>query len=218
MRSTHTLTLAAVALLASSSPGRAGAAQPAAVEIDRESLPVAVTDIEGVQQRVFRDGRVYIAGQPSEAAFERFKALGVTAVVNLRTQREMDNRQAVPFDEAALLARLGLEYVHVPLGGDEDPWTPAAVERFAEVLEKHRGPVLLHCTVAWRASYLWAAYLIRDGGLDLDAALARGRAIGIGRDPLAELTGRSLKVVWADTPAAVEPTPAPTAVPAAVGP
>jgi uncharacterized protein (TIGR01244 family) len=150
---------------------------------------------------------VFIAGQPNEQALERFKALGVTVVVNLRTQREMDNRQAVPFDEVAALAKLGLGYVHIPLGGDDNPWTPAAVERFAQALDKHRGPVLLHCTVAWRASYMWAAYLIRYGGLDLDAALSRGRAIGIGRDPLEELTGRPLKVEWADA----VPAPAPPA-------
>jgi uncharacterized protein (TIGR01244 family) len=176
-----------------------GTAAPV-VEIDRAALPVAVTDVEGVERRVFRDGRVFIAGQPSEAALKRFKELGVTAVVNLRTPKEMDDRATVPFDEAAAVAALGLEYVHVPLGGTDYPYTPAAVESFARTLEKHRGPVLLHCTVGWRASYMWTAYLIRFGGLDLDAALARGRAIGIGRDPLEELLGRPVKLVWSDAP------------------
>ena len=168
--------------------------------IDRIALPFAVTDIEGVERRVFRDGRVFIAGQPSEAALKRFKELGVTAVVCLRTPKETDDRATVPFDEAAAVSALGLEYVHIPLGGTDYPYTPAAVERFAQVVAKHRGPVLLHCTVAWRASYLWTAYLIRYGGLDLDAALVRGRAIAIGRDPLEELLGRPVKLVWSDTP------------------
>ncbi len=185
--------------------GDAQQALPSAVEvaIDRAGLPVAITDIEGVERRVFRDGRVFVAGQPSEAALKRFKELGVTAVVCLRTPKEMDDRATVPFDEAAAVSALGLEYVHIPLGGTDYPYTPAAVDRFAQVLAKHHGPVLLHCTVAWRASYLWTAYLIRYGGLDLDAALARGRAIAIGRDPLEELLGRPVKLVWSDTP----PTP-----------
>jgi len=207
------LSVSCALALGATAVAQQGSAPAALVEIDRAALPVAVTDIVGVQQRLFRDGRVFIGGQPSEAAFERFKALGVTVVVNLRTQREMDNRQTVPFDEAAALAKLGLEYVHIPLGGDDNPWTPAAVERFALALEQHRGPVLLHCAVAWRASYLWAAYLIRYGGLDLDAALARGRAIGIGRDPLEGLIGRPLKMEWADAPAAVSPVPAVAAKP-----
>jgi uncharacterized protein (TIGR01244 family) len=202
------VTVSGAVVLAASAFAQQGAASAPVVDIDRSGLPVEVKDIEGVQQRLFRDGRVFIAGQPSEQAFERFKALGVTVVVNLRTQREMDNRQAVPFDEPALLAKLGLEYVHIPLGGDDNPWTPAAVERFAQVLDRHRGPVLLHCTVAWRASYMWAAYLIRYAGLDLGAAMARGRAIGIGRDPLEELTGRQLRVEWADAAPAAAPPPA----------
>jgi uncharacterized protein (TIGR01244 family) len=208
MKRSRVVTVSGAIALAASALAQQGAAPAPVVEIDRATLPVEVKDIEGVQQRLFRDGRVFIAGQPSEQAFERFKALGVTVVVNLRTQREMDNRQAVPFDEPATLAKLGLEYLHIPLGGDDNPWTPAAVERFAQALEKHRGPVLLHCTVAWRASYLWAAYLIRYGGLDLDAAMARGRAIGIGRDPLEGLTGRQLKVEWADATPAAAPSSA----------
>jgi uncharacterized protein (TIGR01244 family) len=208
MSTSGVVAAAGALVVAVSAIAQQGAVPAPVLEIDRAGLPVEVKDIQGVQQRLFRDGRVFIGGQPSEQALERFKALGVTVVVNLRTQREMDNRQAVPFDEAAALAKLGLEYVHIPLGGDDNPWTPAAVERFAQALEKHRGPVLLHCTVAWRASYLWAAYLIRYGGLDLDEAMARGRAIGIGRDPLEGLTGRPLKVEWAD--AAPPPAPAAT--------
>lgn len=207
MRVSRVIGCCGSSLLAVAAVAQQGSSPAPAVEIDRKALPVEVKDVDGVQQRLFRDGRVYLAGQPSEQAFERFKALGVTVVVNLRTQREMDNRQAVPFDEVAALAKLGLEYVHIPLGGDDNPWTPAAVERFAQVLDKHRGPVLLHCTVAWRASYMWAAYLIRYGGLDLDAAMVRGRAVGIGRDPLEGLTGRPLKVEWADA----APAPAPPA-------
>jgi uncharacterized protein (TIGR01244 family) len=198
--------LAGVAVaLAHSSAAQQPAAQPAPAGIDRAGLPVAVTDVEGVEQRIFRDGRVYIAGQPSEAALERLKELGVTAVVSLRTPAEMNDRKVVPFDEAEAVNTLGMEYVHIPLGGKDFPYTPEAVEKFAKVMDAHPGPVLLHCTVAWRASYMWTAYLIRFGGLDLDAALARGRAIAIGHDPLEQLTGRKLKLVWDDAATPSEP-------------
>ncbi|MBI4915293.1 MAG: protein tyrosine phosphatase family protein [Acidobacteria bacterium] len=181
---------------------------PTAV-IDRASLPVKLTDLEGFERTICRDGRVFIAGQPTEAALERLKGLGVTAVVNLRTPKEMADRAQVPYDEAAAAARLGLEYVHIPLGGADFPYTPEAVDRFAAVLVAHPGPVLLHCTVAWRASYMWAAYLIRHGGLDLDAALARGRAIGISQDPLEGLLGRPIRLTLGDAPAAAVAPPAP---------
>lgn len=168
------------------------------VEIDRGTLPVELKEPEGFQVRLFRDGRVYIGGQPSEEALAKMKALGVTAIVNLRTQREMDNREYVPYDEKAKAAELGLEYVHLPIGGDDQPWRPEVVDGLADVLRRHPGPILLHCTVAWRASYVWTAFLIRELGLPLDEALARGEAIALDESPLGDLLGRKVKLVFAD--------------------
>jgi len=169
------------------------------IGIDRGALPVSIDAVDGVRP-LFRDGRVYIAGQPSREALAQLHGLGVTAVVNLRTPAEMEDRQRVPYDEAAAVAELGMEYVRIPLGGDEHPYAPPAVDRLAKVLAEHRGPVLLHCTVGWRASYLWVAYLIREQGLALPDALARGEAIAISPDPLEGLLGRPLAVVYEGEP------------------
>jgi uncharacterized protein (TIGR01244 family) len=170
------------------------------VTIDQSRLPQLVTDVEGVQRGLFRDGRVLIGGQPSERALERLKTLGVATVINLRTPAEMGSWEQVPFDEAAEAAHLGMEYVQIPMGGSEYPYSPQTVERLEQVLEHRDGPVLLHCRTGGRASYLWTAYLIRYGGLDLNAAFARGRAIAIGPDPLEQLLGRPLKLEWAGPP------------------
>ena len=169
------------------------------IGIDRGALPVSIDAVDGVRP-LFRDGRVYIAGQPSREALAQLHGLGVTAVVNLRTPAEMEDRQRVPYDEAAAVAELGMEYVRIPLGGDEHPYAPPAVDRLAKVLAEHRGPVLLHCTFGWRASYLWVAYLIREQGFALPDALARGEAIAISPDPLEGLLGRPLAVVYEGEP------------------
>ena len=74
-----------------------------------------------------------------------------------------------------------MTYVYLPVRGDSTmPYTPATVARFAEVLKSANGKVALHCTVAWRASHLWAAYLIKDRGVDIPTALANARAINLG--------------------------------------
>ncbi len=125
-------------------------------------------------------GPLYIAGQPTEAALREMAAKGVKTVINLRTQQEMDNRRAVPFDEAALLKELGLTYVHIPLGGPDTPYTPEAVERFATAFEAADSKVLLHCTVAWRASHMWAAYLVKHKGYTLEEARRHGEAMNLG--------------------------------------
>jgi uncharacterized protein (TIGR01244 family) len=168
------------------------------VEIDPDALPHEVSGFAGEIRGLWRDGRVYIGGQPDEAAFSRFSELGVKAVVNLRTTVEVNDRERVPFDEAAVVEALGMEYIHIPLGGDEHPYTPQAVTSFAEVLKRHDGPILLHCTVAWRASHLWSAYLVLEQGFSLDDAIRRGEAIAIGQPPVEGLLGRPLKLVFAD--------------------
>ena len=159
-----------------------------------EPLPETL-DVEGFQAVLAMAGDVYIAGQPSREAIDWLEAQGVTTVVNLRTQPEMANRERVPFDEAAVLDSIGLEYVHIPLGGDENPYTPDAVDRFAEAVDAAEGKVLLHCTVGWRASHMWAAYLVRYRGMDLNEAIAHGRAINLGTTPVEELLGADIEYV-----------------------
>ncbi len=210
----HRLVLLLPLLLAIAvAPGRAGDAPAvAALGIDLAGLPKEVAGIEGVERRLFQDGRVYIAGQPSESALRRFRELGVLLNVNLRTAEELANKEEVPYEEAALARELGMEFVHLPIGGKELPWRPEVLDRLHEALARHPGPVLLHCTVAWRASYVWAAYLVKYGGLTMEQAMARGRAIGIGEDPIAGLLGRPTQLVLVDPPPV-----APPATPAAPG-
>jgi uncharacterized protein (TIGR01244 family) len=161
----------------------------------------AVVDVEGVEgvERVLRrDGRVLIGGQPSAEALAALEARGVTAVVNARTPDEMEDHERVPYDEGQTVRELGMEYVHIPLGGADHPYTPEAVERLAEVLDRHPGPVFLHCGVAGRAAWLWTAYLVRFGGLDVEEAMEHGRAVALRPSPLEGLLGRPIRLAYGD--------------------
>ena len=160
----------------------------------REALPDTVADWSGFSARLWRDGRVFIGGQPDSTALAGAKARGVTCVVNLRTPAEMDDRKRVPFDEAALVAALGLEYVFLPMGDARNPYTTAAVDSLAAALARHDGPVLLHCTVGWRASHAWVAYLVRHQGWSFAEALARGEHIAIPESPFSDLLGRDCRL------------------------
>lgn len=140
---------------------------------------------------------LFIGGQPTEKALRELKARGVTTVVNLRMPEEMAR---VSFDEAALLKELGITYVHIPLNGrDETAYAPTALDRFASVMSSAKGKVLLHCTVAWRASHMWGAYLIRERQVPVTEALTQVRSINLRDDrpfgtqqPIEGLLGRTL--------------------------
>lgn len=164
--------------------------------------PIAFpTQIESSEhQGILSDvGTLQISGQPSAEALKTFADAGGTTVISLRTQAEMDNREAVPFDEAALLEELDITYVHIPLGGADTPYTPEAVAQFAEAVESADGEVLLHCTVAWRASHMWAAYLVEHKGYTVEEAIRHADAINLngytqpGKQPIELFLGLTKK-------------------------
>ncbi|HEY7750990.1 MAG TPA: hypothetical protein VH917_01770, partial [Ignavibacteriaceae bacterium] len=66
-------------------------------------------------------------------------------------------------------------------------------QKFADVVDNAEGKVLLHCTVARRASNMWAAYLIQFKGLTPDEAIRHAKAINYGDSPLEGLLGKKLK-------------------------
>src|SRR5258705_278728 len=141
--------------------------------------PVILDSTGLFQARFAKVGEdIFVAGQPTERALQEMRDQGVTTVVNLRTPEEMKNN--VDFDEQAVVARLGMRYVYLPVRGNaEYPYSPETVTKFAEAVRTANGKVLLHCTVAWRASHLWAAYLIKERGIPVDSALANARAINL---------------------------------------
>jgi uncharacterized protein (TIGR01244 family) len=120
---------------------------------------------------------MFIAGQPTEKALRELRAKGVTTLVNLRMPEEMAR---VGFDEAALAKELGIRYVYIPMRGSGDnPYGPKELDTFAAAMASADGKVLLHCTIAWRASHLWAAYLIRDRKVPVATALSQARMINL---------------------------------------
>ena len=106
----------------------------------------------------------------------------------------MNNRKIVPFDEAAYIDSLGMKYVHIPLGGKENLYTPEALIKFNKAIEQANGKVLLHCTVAWRASHLWTAYLVKYKGVDVDKAIEFGKEINLGTLPLEKFLNKKISL------------------------
>ena len=141
--------------------------------------PVSLDTHGQFQDKFARVGEdVFISGQPTEQGLRELQKQGVTTVVNLRSPEEMKAR--VPFDEPAVVKSLGMTYVYIPMRGNaEFPYSPEGLKTFAAAMHDATGKVLLHCTVAWRASHMWAAYLIQYRGVPVETALAEARSINL---------------------------------------
>src|SRR5687767_339924 len=183
------MTAAVVATLILSSTS---AAQKLVGRDSIHSLPTpALLDSAGLFQAVYASvgDDLFIAGQPTERALREMKRLGVTTIINLRMPQEMER---IGFDEPKLIAELGMKYVYIPMrGGDgEQSYSPQTLSKFAEAMKAADGKVLLHCTIAWRASHIWAAYLIQEHGVADADALAHARAINLMDDHRMDASGR----------------------------
>jgi len=156
------------------------------------SLPTpALLDSAGLFQAVYASvgDDLFIAGQPTERALREMKKLGVTTIINLRMPQEMER---IGFDEPKLIAELGMKYVYISMrGGDgEQSYSPQTLRKFADAMKAADGKVLLHCTIAWRATHIWAAYLIQEHGVADADALAHARAINLMDDHRMDASGR----------------------------
>ena len=150
--------------------------------------PVLLETSGMFQERYAKVGDdMFIAGQPTERALREMKAQGVTTIVNLRTPPEMAR---IGFDEEKLIAELGMKYVYLPVRGDAQfPYSTETLKKFTDVMRTADGKVLLHCTIAWRASHLWLAYLLQ-GGVPAADALTHARAINLMDDHRMDSSGR----------------------------
>jgi uncharacterized protein (TIGR01244 family) len=155
---------------------------------------VATTPPRSALDRAVRRGNVLVGGQPSAADLAQLKPRGIARVINLRTPEEMNDRAVVDFDEAALLAGAGIEYVQIPIGGNAHPFRPEALEAYARALESAPGEVFLHCASGNRASTLHAAWEVKYRGKDPDTAMRELQPHGNWPLPIERLTGIELKV------------------------
>ena len=164
--------------------------------LDRATMgdPYELEDVDGVS-RCYIDGVFCVASQPSAEALRGFAEDGVTVVINLRMESEMER---VDFDEAAVCAEAGMDYVYIPMGGRDRVYPPEAVDTFAEALERHDGKALIHCASGGRATHLYMAYLIKHRGYDLQEALAVGSGLTYRPMPLSLLLDREIGYHWAE--------------------
>ncbi len=150
---------------------------PATPQVETKAPP-KVAKLEpytcGTVQRLHTLDGIFAGSQPAADDLRHAKENGIRTILNLRPKSEDPG-----FDEAALVAELGLEYELIPFAAPAE-LTDEVFERARAVLrDTSRRPVFLHCHSGNRVGAIWAAYRALDGGLSWDAALEEAKQVGL---------------------------------------
>ena len=105
------------------------------------------------------------AGQPTPEQFADVKAAGYQVVVNLAMP---DSTNALP-NEGGLVARQGMDYVHIPVVWDAP--TLDDLERFFAILDAYQGRrIFVHCALNMRVSAFVFLYRVLRQGVSPEVA------------------------------------------------
>ncbi len=116
-------------------------------------------------------------GQPRVEHFDKLKADGVKAVLNLRQPTEHRAEE-----EQQMVEKLGLKYFNIPVVYASP--TDAQVDEFLKITDDPANrPMFIHCTAAIRVGAFWAIRRAVRDGLSVDAALEDGRKVGLTNAP-----------------------------------
>ncbi|WP_240624065.1 dual specificity protein phosphatase family protein [Ahniella affigens] len=156
--------------------------------------PKQATEVASVLDQATAKGSIIIAAQPTEGDLHSLKARGISHVINLRSDEEM---ASLNFAESDLVAMQGIQYQHLPIAASSD-YQPAVLKALQNAVDSNDGKVLVHCASGGRAAMLYAAYAMQHEGLSPDAAMRTLASAGAWPLALERLTGRKLKVVFAE--------------------
>jgi uncharacterized protein (TIGR01244 family) len=118
------------------------------------------------------DDSLLTSGQPTETQLESVARAGVQVVVNLAPH---DGPRALA-DEAAVVAALGMDYIHIPV-----PFSAPAeahLAAFFEAMDANQArPALVHCAANKRVTVFLALYRVIRLGWTPDEAFALTRTV-----------------------------------------
>lgn len=157
------------------------------VMADTATLEVSEPEHWGEETDVVQISRLYLSGQPDQAALETAHDRGVDIVISLRDPSESD------WDEQSAVTDLGLEYFQVPVDGKAAKWDDAAMIRISEIVQTNEdSKILVHCSSGNRAGAWLAYHLAADHGMNTDESIALAKKAGLTKESIEQKLRESL--------------------------
>jgi protein tyrosine phosphatase (PTP) superfamily phosphohydrolase (DUF442 family) len=147
-----------------------------ALEATLNECPLDSTVAVEGKKNLWKSGCFYFSGQPTLETLRWLKSEGVTIVINLRAENENRDFTDNSFNEENVVKELGMSYFSLPVG-DKATYSPATVDKFAEILKTNTGKALVHCLSGGRVTFVWIAYLVRHRNYSLNDAIEIGKKI-----------------------------------------
>lgn len=136
-------------------------------------MSAAFEALQGIANACQLLPQVVTGGQPTLANLEAFKAAGGAVVLDLR-----ESMEPRPLDEPAVVHRLGMEYVNVPISAGT--MTDETIDHVLDVMRSAGDrTVLVHCASGNRVAGALLPYLILDQSLDEEDAVNQAMRVGL---------------------------------------
>ena len=130
-------------------------------------------DLVGSMVSPWRFANLILGGQPDQADFELLKKQGVSRVISLRRENEIN------WNEKEIAAKAGIEFENFPVGSEAD-FTDEMLgqlrQRLSEANASER--VVLHCGRGPRVGAVFAAWRAIDGKVPVDTAFEEANNLG----------------------------------------
>lgn len=131
-----------------------------------------ITEVPGLAY-LWQVDNLLLAGQPSPESWSALKELGVTKVINLRGEGEIDFA-----GEMSDIQDHGMEYEQFPIIVDGE-LSPENCQRLSEMVKSDNGTHFIHCGTANRVGAWLITYLHKHKGIDFEQAVDIAAANGL---------------------------------------
>ena len=133
----------------------------------------------GSTKNVHTLGNTVFAGQFQQDDIATLKEAGITQVISLRKDAELD------WNEAEAVTAAGLKHASIAFQAPGE-LTDEMFQQLRDLLGEEEGKTMLHCGGGNRVGAVWIAHRVLDDGVELEAAIKEAKTIGLKSEPLKE--------------------------------